>query len=278
MVETAACKVFCSEMGFRTVDHALQIMGGEGYMTENIVERLWRDSRINIIVEGANEVMHSFVFAYGSKQLGEHMLGIKAAPFGNLTDSVGLAAQLFLGVKPEGPEIRNLHAKLLPLQKTLETRVRDFSHLVKVAFKDHGENLITEQTLQYRISMCAIWLYAMTCSLSKLNRSMKRGGDEQQLQDEITLVDHIFALGQEESDQCIRGLKCNIDASMRTTAQVARRMIDALPNEAYSIPERTPDAEALGKGRVPNQTDIPQFGSGSLYDQWQRENKNSSNS
>ena len=32
--ETAICKVFCSEYGFRTVDHALQVMGGEGYMTE----------------------------------------------------------------------------------------------------------------------------------------------------------------------------------------------------------------------------------------------------
>ena len=41
---------------------------------------LWRDSRINTIVEGPNEVMHSFVFAYGSKQLGEYMLGVKKNP------------------------------------------------------------------------------------------------------------------------------------------------------------------------------------------------------
>jgi alkylation response protein AidB-like acyl-CoA dehydrogenase len=59
MLETAICKVFCSDMGFRTVNHALQIMGGEGYMTENDLERTWRDSRINTIVEGANEVMHT---------------------------------------------------------------------------------------------------------------------------------------------------------------------------------------------------------------------------
>ena len=34
MLETAICKVFCSEYGFRTIDHALQVMGGEGYMTK----------------------------------------------------------------------------------------------------------------------------------------------------------------------------------------------------------------------------------------------------
>src|SRR5690606_35925484 len=54
-IETAVCKTFCSEMGWRAVNDAVQIMGGESYMTENEVERAFRDSRINIIVEGANE-------------------------------------------------------------------------------------------------------------------------------------------------------------------------------------------------------------------------------
>ena len=78
MLETAMCKVFCSEYGFQTVNECMQIMGGESYMTENGIERIWRDSRINTIVEGANEVMHSFIFAYGSKQLGEWLLSVKA--------------------------------------------------------------------------------------------------------------------------------------------------------------------------------------------------------
>ena len=29
MLETAICKIFCSELGWRTTDHAMQIMGGE---------------------------------------------------------------------------------------------------------------------------------------------------------------------------------------------------------------------------------------------------------
>lgn len=275
MLETAACKVFCSEMGFRTVDNAMQIMGGESYMTENVVERLWRDSRINIIVEGANEVMHSFIFAYGSKQLGEYMLGIKAAPFKQLPAAMKLAGQLFLGLKPARPNIRRLDPRLADLQRTIEDRVRDFSHMVKCAFRDHGENLITHQPLQYRISMNAIWLYAMICSLSKLNRSLQQGVSGKELEDERTIVRHIFALGEEESEICRRALKDNSDDSMRATAQVARRLIDQLPNEDYTIPERTPDQDALGTGRTPNTEDIPQFGSGSLYEQMQN-NKTSS--
>src|SRR5947209_3157976 len=79
MLETAICKLFCSEMGWRVVNDAMQIMGGEGYMTENEIERIFRDSRINLIVEGGNEVMQSFIFAYGGKQLAEAMLGVQQA-------------------------------------------------------------------------------------------------------------------------------------------------------------------------------------------------------
>ena len=131
MLETAICKVFCSELGFRTCDHALQIMGGEGYMTENIIERIWRDSRINVIVEGANEVMHAFVFAYGSKQLGEWMLGIKSAPLKNMSDAAKIGAQLFLGIRPPAPAISKLHDSLRTHADTLEGLTREFSHQVK---------------------------------------------------------------------------------------------------------------------------------------------------
>ena len=103
MVETAMCKVFCSDHGWLVAEDCIQIMGGESYMTENRVERMWRDSRINTIVEGANEVMHSFIFAYGSKQLGEWMLSVKNNPTKNIGAGIKIATQLFLGVRPAAP-------------------------------------------------------------------------------------------------------------------------------------------------------------------------------
>src|SRR6185436_8195013 len=102
MVETAICKVFCSEMGWRVVNNGMQIMGGEGYMTENEVERVFRDSRINLIVEGANEVMQSYVFGYGGKQLAEQMLGVKQAVAWNKEDGFGgnLSRIVRMGLRP----------------------------------------------------------------------------------------------------------------------------------------------------------------------------------
>ncbi|MDH3744470.1 MAG: acyl-CoA dehydrogenase family protein [Acidobacteriota bacterium] len=60
-VEAAITKIFASEALWRTADEALQTAGGGGYMRENPYERIVRDSRINRIFEGANEVLRLFV-------------------------------------------------------------------------------------------------------------------------------------------------------------------------------------------------------------------------
>jgi butyryl-CoA dehydrogenase len=59
--QAAMTKLFASEMVGRVADRALQLFGGRGYMRENPVERLWRDTRIDRIWEGTSEMQRLIV-------------------------------------------------------------------------------------------------------------------------------------------------------------------------------------------------------------------------
>ena len=279
MLETAICKVFCSEMGWRVVNDAVQIMGGEGYMTENEVERIFRDSRINLIVEGANEVMQSFIFAYGGKQLAEKMVGVNELVgwnrdegfFANLgrigrnlfrpgvfSAAAALGLEMFGGFKPRSPAPPKVDPSLAGYARRFSLQVRELSHEFKVASGRFEEAIIGRQCVQARIADATVWLVGWAAVLSRLDRAIRRGelvGERGER--DRRAAEHFMELAELEINAAFRQLRHNADPSMLSAADAALRYSATLPNDQFAIPEKSPVAR--GTGRVNRQDGIKQF-------------------
>ena len=55
--EAACCKYFATEAAGRIADRMLQIHGGNGYIKEYAIERLYRDVRLLRIYEGTSQIL-----------------------------------------------------------------------------------------------------------------------------------------------------------------------------------------------------------------------------
>jgi hypothetical protein len=87
--ECSIIKIYASEVLDYVVDEGVQIHGGYGYHQDYPVERAYRDSRINRIFEGTNEINRLLTTGMLLKRAARGQLGLVAAATGVLQEILG---------------------------------------------------------------------------------------------------------------------------------------------------------------------------------------------
>jgi len=188
-VEAAISKVFASECLWRTVDEALQIAGGNGFMREYPYERMMRDARINRIFEGTNDILRLFIALtamndVGSqlKELAASLKGVFADPikgFGVLSDYALRRAHLATGIDRLGSgkhSFTKLNAQLSVEQEIFEDCTRDLANAVDRTLRKYGKNIIGRQFTTKRLADMMIDLFVLACVLSRVNSAVAQKG------------------------------------------------------------------------------------------------------
>jgi len=143
--ECAICKVLCSEFLDYTVDEAVQIFGGYGYSQEYCVERHYRDSRVNRIFEGTNEINRLVICSMLLKKLSQFEKEIKL-----IVDSINKDNKF------------DKRQTFLQEEKYIVSSIKKLFLLVLMkALEKIGDKLINEQEIAFRISDIIIQIYAM---------------------------------------------------------------------------------------------------------------------
>lgn len=170
MLEAAILKVFASESLWNIIYDSMQIFGGRSFFTDEPFERIMRDSRLNMIGEGSNEVLRAFIGLVGMRDV-----GVALQEIGQSWKSPWTATSKLWSLFKHGifsAKIASVHPSLRKEMGRLEKEIHSFGWEVKKLLVKYKEEIIEEQFQLNRIAEGALSLFTTACVLSKLSTEL----------------------------------------------------------------------------------------------------------
>ncbi len=162
-IECAAMKVYASEMLDYVVDEAVQIHGGMGYSSEMPVDRAYRDSRINRIFEGTNEINRILLTDTVLKRAAKKEIAVMEEGQKVLDEIPGIKAGDMKGTDD--------------YNKSKEICIRNFKKVALILLKTVSEkftkSLVLEQEIINNISDIIMLLYAAESTFLRIQKLEK---------------------------------------------------------------------------------------------------------
>ncbi|HEY0243769.1 MAG TPA: acyl-CoA dehydrogenase family protein [Gemmatimonadaceae bacterium] len=229
-LEAACAKVFASELIWEAADEMVQIAGGRGFVKPYPYERLLRDSRINRIFEGANEVLRLFIALNGIQGPAESLKEVGTAlrrPLRNLGLLSGFATSRIRGILGStGSLDAKIHPRLAQHKEFFEKHVKELKSSTDRAILRHRRDIVDRQLVLERLANMAIELFATACVISR-TQSLIEQKEEDGAEREISLCD-LFCV---ESGLRFRSARDTL-GSLAEATDAKRRTIAADVREA----------------------------------------------
>ena len=166
-VECSIAKVYGSEMLDFAVDEAVQIFGGYGFHEDYPVCRAYRDSRVNRIFEGTNEINRMLIIQMLMKRALSGALPLIPA-------AMKLADEILAGPAPQ----ESIEGPLAEESRIVANSKKTFLQAAGGAVQKLREKLADEQELVAALANIVMEIYAMESSLLRAQKSAaSRDGD-----------------------------------------------------------------------------------------------------
>ena len=180
-LESAMCKVSATEFMWYAANRALQLKGGEGYMRDQLWEKMLRDIRIFPIFEGANDVMRAFVALSGMKPLGEKLQELGDVNLRDSIGSIGVLADYVQGriqreLRPD--QVTMAHEQLAELAKPVGDQVKQLRDVAEKQLRTHKGEIATKQFVQKRLSDAVSDIFGQIAVLSRVTQIFEEQGVE----------------------------------------------------------------------------------------------------
>lgn len=165
-LECSINKVFASEALDFVADEGVQIHGGYGFTQEYKIERIYRDSRINRIFEGTNEINRLLIPGMLLKKAAKGELPL-------MQKAQALQAELMsIVTMPDSGEALALEGHLVSMSKKV------FLMVGGLAAQKYGTSLEQHQEILSNLADLMILVYAMESALLRTRKLMAKSGEE----------------------------------------------------------------------------------------------------
>ena len=224
-VECSILKVWGSEMLDMVVDHVLQIYAGYGYVEEYPAERAYRDSRINRIFEGTNEINRLIITGWLMKQaMAGHLPLLPAIK--KLMDEVMSGPSA--GEDYDGP--------LAAEHKLLANAKKLTLFAAGAASQKYMQGLAEQQEVMGALADSIIEVYAMESSILRAEKLIGARGEAGARQ-AIAMTRFYAAKATERIEQSSRKVIATVAEGdmLRTQMAILRRLAKHEPADTISL-------------------------------------------